>query len=253
MAKVDSARTVLAFAVVAILAQSATASEGVEPLLSTHWGQRQEYTKYAPHHHRVGCWSTAFGQILYHHRLFPREGHVHYKCSKEGIVINEDLAAHEFNEGEPFRSTDEVARYLYTIAVIIHKDFGAAGYLLNHQERAEMVEKYFSCTVYLHKGLERNHLAKLLQTELDQGRPVLIHLRDKGKKSFHAAVVDGYKKSNNALLFHINMGHMGKDDAWFRLDQAVGKYDDPTYHLIMTITPNQPQQSAAADADNGRR
>ncbi len=226
----------LLLAVVAALAQSASAFEGVRPLLSTKWGQRGEYARYAPNHHRVGCWSTAFGQILFHHRLLPKEGIVRYRCGNEDISIVEVIGAYEFDERKLSGSTDETARYLYSIAVIIQKDFGTGSYVLNHQERAGMIEKFFNCTTKMRR-LNGKALGDLLKAELDQNRPVLIHLRDRMKKRFHAAVVDGYRSTSGATLFHLNMGHMGWDDGWFRLDRAVGGYDDTTYHRVVTIIP----------------
>ncbi|MCP4627342.1 MAG: hypothetical protein GY850_28085 [bacterium] len=231
------ARIVLLLATVFTLAQTASAIEEVSPLLQTRWGQRGVYARYAPNHLRVGCWSTAFGQILYHHRLFPGEGLVRYRCSKENIAIREDIGAYEFNERELSWSTDEAARYLYTIAVIIQKDFGTGSYVLKHKKRAGMIQRYFNCTTKFYKKLNGKALRDLLKSELKQGRPVLIHLRDRKKRRYHAAVVDGYKTTRDAPLFHVNMGHKGRDDDWFRFDHAVGKYDDVTYHRIITIIP----------------
>lgn len=220
--------------------QSASTLEEVGPLLSTKWGQRGEYAKYAPDNYRVGCWSTAFGQILYYHRLFPSEGRISYSCSKEDIDIREDIGKYDFNKRKPFFSTDDAARFLYTIAVIIQKDFGTGRYALNHQQRARMIDRYFNCTTELYKRLNGKALRKVLIAEIGQGRPVLIHLRNRKKKSYHAAVIDGYKTIHNVFIFHFNMGHKGSDDGWFRLDQPIAKYDDTTYHRIITVTPKQP-------------
>ena len=36
-------------------------------LLKTHWYQDGPFAAFTPNHERVGCWSTAYAQILYSH------------------------------------------------------------------------------------------------------------------------------------------------------------------------------------------
>lgn len=123
-------------------------------------------------------------------------------------------------------SIDDAARYLYIIAIIIRKDFNTGSYVLKHEQRARMIEKYFNCTTEVHKNLQGEALRDVLIAELDEDRPILIHLRNRMKWSFHAALLDGYKATHNSYVFHFNIGHKGYDDGWFRLDQPIGKYND---------------------------
>ncbi len=233
---------ILTIIVFACMTGFCRAEKIVGPLLTTNWGQRQEYAAYAPDHQRVGCWTTAFGQILHHHLLFPCAGKVRYKCNKKGYRIKEVIDGNMFNRKEKLESMDDIARYMYHIALIIQKDFGTGSYKLKHKKRAKMVEKYFECKTEYFKRLKMKVLLPLLQDEIDKGRPVLIHLRDRKKKSFHAAVVDGYKTTQGSIHYHINMGHMGKDNGWFSLDSPIGKYNDTTYHRLITVIPDQTEK-----------
>ncbi len=241
----------LMFVALVLTGEVAFGSEKAAPLLSTQWGQRGQYAKYSPQNYRVGCWSTALGQILFHHRMFPH-GRVRYRCTN-GILVQENLDEHEFDESRLLDSTDEVAQYLYAVAVVIQKDFGTGKYRLNHRQRAQAVARHFSCRAVLYKAKDIGSLQTLIRAEIEKGRPVMIHLRDKKRKHFHAAVVDGYRTTDEATTFHINMGHAGRDDGWFRLDRPVGKYDDTAYHRLITVSPIRPRPMAPADAKRPRR
>ena len=78
-------------------------------------------------------------------------------------------------------------------------------------------------------------IKKIVIKEMNEKRPVFIHLRDLERKQFHAAVIDAYKTENNKLIVHINMGHKGKDDGWFDFDEPILKYTDNDYRRLITI------------------
>jgi hypothetical protein len=227
---------VLFLATAAGLFSTAIAAEKVGPLLSTQWNQRDDYAQDAPRNQRVGCWSAALGQILYYHKLFPR-GHVRYTCT-DGTVIDEDLNKFEFPEDHALNATDDIARYLYAVSVVIQKDFGTGDYCVGHKARARLVSRHFGCRAALLDIKDLRSLDQALRRELDQGRPVMMHLSSKSK-SYHATAVDGYETGGEATLFHINMGHGGEGDGWFRLDKPIDKYDDTTYHKLVMVAPLQ--------------
>src|SRR5689334_17210302 len=58
------------------------------PLLHTHWYQDGPFARFTPQQERLGCWSTAYAQILFYHRL-PPTGHVAYTCSS-GLKVDLD-------------------------------------------------------------------------------------------------------------------------------------------------------------------
>ncbi len=226
--------------------ETASAGKQVKPILKTTWAQRKQYAKFAPDNHRVGCWSTALGQILFYHRLTP-SGKVSYECSTE-YSISEDLESIKFNwrlfatkltAKTRSLAVNQVARYLYFVATVIQKDYDTGSYVLGHKQRAEALTKHFECEteVFSSKSKSIEELREILIAEVDASRPVMIHIRNKAKKSFHAAVVDGYRISGEKLKIHINMGHGGDDNGWFHFSGPVGKYNDPSYLKIITVKP----------------
>ena len=228
------------------------------PLLLTRWGQRDDYASFAPRNERVGCWSTALAQILFYHGLFP-EGSVSYRCSDDTELI-QNLGSHRFSSrrfvptftpATPPLCKQEVARYLYFTSLAIQKDFGTGSYCLTHSKRAEAIARHFACeTRFLETpSTSLKEIAETIVNEVSSKRPVMMHMRDRAQKTFHAVAVDGYRFQGNLLWLHVNMGHGGHDDGWFRFDQPVGKYDDVAYRETITVRPPQRLAPEVAEAD----
>ncbi|MEO2036835.1 MAG: C10 family peptidase [Planctomycetaceae bacterium] len=225
----------------------------VEPLLRTQWGQRGDYAAFAPRQQRVGCWSTAIGQILRFHGLAPR-GDVQYRTSA-GTSLKLDLESHafdfqkltdSFSTRTPVAHKREVAGYLYCVSLAIQKDFGTGSYILSHRARADAVSQHFACTATLHETPTKSlrQIGELIKSELDSERPVMMHVRSR-KKDYHAVAVDGYRIQNGVFYMHVNMGHGGKEDGWYRSDRAIAIYDDIPYRKVMTITPHDTESRTA--------
>ncbi|MEN6370207.1 MAG: C10 family peptidase [Thermotogota bacterium] len=214
------------------------------PLLATHWGQTGVYARFTPGNERAGCWSTALAQILYYHRLQP-SGSVSYRCS-DGTVVSENVGAQAFNwnlfvndinatTSEP--AADEVARYIYYVSVVIEKDFGTGDYVLAHSDRARALSRYFDCRakLYTNESSSMGQIVNVIKAELDAGRPVMMHLRDRARSNFHAVAVDGYRSTGGNLEVHVNMGHEGEGDGWYLFGGTIGGYDDNSYRRVMTV------------------
>lgn len=220
-----------------------------KPLLITKWGQRDEYAKFSPKNLRLGCWSTAFAQILYHYRLTPSGGIIKYRTTT-GYKLEENIGEYKFNFDKFINeittissqeSIDEVAKYIYFCSLIIKKNFGTEDYLLKHAERADKIAEYYNCITnyYSNEKYSLDEIKKIVINEIDEKRPVFIHLRNLSKNKFHAAVIDAYKIEDNRLIVHINMGHKGKDDGWFDFDKPILEYTDNKYRKLITIRPKK--------------
>ncbi len=218
-------------------------------LLKTQWGQRGAYAKYSPQNKRLGCWSTALAQILYHHRLQPA-GAVRYRC-KKGYSLSQNLESHRFNwkrflprvfPKTPAAFRDEVAMYIYFTSLAIQKDFGTGSYVIGHAERAAAVARHYGCEteLYASRHVRAETMKTLIRQEIDAGRPLMMHLRDRARKQFHAVAVDGYRMRGGKFFVHINMGHEGKEDGWYEYAGAVTKYDDTRYRKLIAVKPKRP-------------
>lgn len=104
-------------------------------LLKTRWYQDGPFAQFTPNHERVGCWSTAYGQILYYHRLKP-SGRVTYDCSS-GQQIDVNLDQYRFDwdhfadavSANTAKSTvEQMARFSFATAAVVRKDFGTGHY-----------------------------------------------------------------------------------------------------------------------------
>lgn len=235
-------------------------SKKVEPLLTTKWKQGGDFAKFEPNKDRLGCWSTAFAQILYYHRKSP-SGTQRYTC-KNGSDIYEDFSTHtfdfsifvdEFNDTTPMDSIDEVARYCYFCAVVIQKDFFPPdyGYMIYGEQRAEEVQEHYGVLTKYYKpgqGIPRNDpmIKDLIQNELKARRPMMLYLEskpdDEGKKAGHAVVIDGYHLDKGKFLVHLNMGWGGKDDGWYDFYQSILIFDNTEFYFLVTINPTIPSQ-----------
>jgi hypothetical protein len=214
-------------------------------LLKTRWSQKNHYARFTPGHKRLGCWSVALGQILYFHRLKPM-GEVHYKTSA-GHTLEEKLDfPYSFNqfvpslqESTPEISKKAVAEYLYFVSLVIQKDFGTGSYRLNHSERMEALEKHYPVRTKIYKNgkFSREQMKGIIRNELNNRRPVFLHLRNKEKTRFHAVAIDSFVSYNNRFRVHLNMGYGGHSNGWFDFDDPILEYDDTSYRRIITIYP----------------
>ncbi|MBN2580234.1 MAG: C10 family peptidase [Pirellulales bacterium] len=243
-------RAILAFfALILPLTASLSRAAVTTPLLSTTWGQdgASTYALYSPAHWRLGCWSTAFAQILYYHRLLPH-GSVTYDCTDYGYHVSENFNSYSFNwnlfvnsinGSTPQASVQQVAKYSYYAAVTIEKDFGTGDYILSHNARANALEDHYNCTTAVHSAWLLYPISAIeddIEEELDVGYPVMLHLRD-NNDNYHAVAVDGYRTQGGEFQVHINMGHEGADDGWYNFEDPILGYNDNSYRKIVTIRP----------------
>lgn len=254
-------------AALSVLPNGAASMEG--PILKTHWYQDGPFAQFTPGNERVGCWSTAYAQILFHHRLKPT-GRVQYEC-RSGYKVNVDLDQFSFdlnrfpNEVTSQTSksdAEQLALYSFATAVAVRKDFGTGGYkrLLNSVEDLEThfpvdAEIYVSLADKLplnpadvdlklkaeritHR-IDRDGIVALLTKELAAGRPVYFHfgnITDFG----HSTVIDEIRKDGDKHMVHINYGAVEPEkNKWYDLFAPISQPDDVTLRAFVTIKPRR--------------
>lgn len=255
----------LAAAIFLIAAGAAPAAS--DHLLKTHWYQDGPFAQFTPNHERVGCWSTAYAQILFYHRVKP-SGRVRYECSS-GYKVNVDLDQYQFDweqfpdeitEKTSKTDVEQLARYSFATAVAVRKDFGTGGYkrLLNS---VDDLEAHFPVDariyVYLVEELpisqaelaiklraekitnlvDRMQIVTLLTNELTAGRPVYFHFGNIVNFG-HSTVIDGIRKERERHLIHINYGaREASQNRWYDLFAPISQPDDVTLRAFVTIKP----------------
>lgn len=220
------------------------------PWLTTTWGQRNEYARFAPYnpagyHERLGCWSTAIAQIMYFHRVLP-SGYVSYQgtyypiqANLNAYTFNWNLFVNKITSSTPEASINQVAQYGYFTAVVIQKDFGTGSYMFGCSTRASELQEHYGVQAqcYSNSYYSLTQIKNIIANEINQNRPVMLHIRNLNLTEFHAVVVDAYQIMSNQFWIHINMGAEGSNDGWYDFGSPILNWDDTSYRLIMTITP----------------
>ena len=123
-------------------------------LLQTQWGGNGTFCKYSPENHTLGCHSTAIAQILFYYKLAPT-GNVKYHCSN-GYTISEDFSDYSVDWNKITTTLtdttsqefiDATARYNYSVACIVQKDFGTNQYvdINSSNNHKTQIEEHFTC------------------------------------------------------------------------------------------------------------
>jgi hypothetical protein len=236
-------------------------------LLKTQWYQDGPFAQFTPNHERVGCWSTAYAQILYYHRLKP-SGRVTYDCSSgQKIDVNLDQYRFDWNQfadevsaATPAKTAEQLALYSFVTAVVVHKDFGTDHYKRVLSSVADL-ETHFPLDAEIYVYLTNNppvplevlkaktknenisnivdeaQIVNLLTTELGAGRPVYFHfanLKDFG----HSTVIDGIRKQGDRHIVHINFGDVvTARNRWYDLFAPIEVPGDDILRAFVTIRP----------------
>ena len=207
------------------------------------------FQKYTPDNMRLGCWSTAFAQIMYYHKLKPF-GHIAY-ISRKGFRVNETidsskinwrLFANTINTATDSKIIDEMARYNYYAALAVQKDFGTDNYM-NKLASAGLLQEHYKVKVNRYISWRKllpcttGKLEKIIYGELNEKRPVFLHLAN--LKDFgHSVVIDGYCYQNEVFKVHLNQGQGGPGDGWYDFYKGILKNDDIALRVIYTFEPN---------------
>ncbi|MDB5138874.1 MAG: hypothetical protein JWR12_790 [Mucilaginibacter sp.] len=216
--------------------------------LKTDWKQMGGFQKYTPDNMRLGCWSTAFAQIMYYHKLKPF-GHIAY-TSRKGFRINETidsskinwkLFANTINPATDNKTIDEMARYNYYAALAVQKDFGTDSYM-NKLASASLLQEHYKVKVSRYISWRKvlpyttGKLEKIIYEELNEKRPVFLHLAN--LKDFgHSVVIDGYCYQSDVFKVHLNQGQGGQGDGWYDFYNDILKKDDIALRVVYTFKP----------------
>ena len=227
-------------------APSFNASNGVEPLIKTTWGQEDPYDWQCPLENGeycvVGCVATAMAQVMYYWK-FPTSSNSINSYSLGGWwgggTTVPALPATTFNYNLMLLSychwdwdnsvlvqdtyTDEQAqevaklsRYCGQAVQMDYSPEGSGAYT-SDQLSAMKSFGYSQSAQYVQKsGWYSNSYSTaqweaMIRTELDAGRPILYAANDPSAGG-HAFICDGYNSDNK---YHFNFGWYGTCDGWY--------------------------------------
>ncbi|GJM07960.1 MAG: hypothetical protein DHS20C11_02360 [Lysobacteraceae bacterium] len=235
----------------ALFHPSGDVGDSVEPFLTTNWRQSGGYNKFTPGQNHIGCWGTAFAQIMFHYGIKP-SGQVAYETST-GYVVEEDLDAYNFdfskftseiNELSDEDTIDQMAMYNYFTAAVVQKDFGTGnGSILHKTEVGAYLKKHFGVDANWYVAYDglypytAGKLEWLVERELSAKRPVYFYFtnqRDMG----HAVVIDGYRRTEDAFMVHMVQGQGGPDNGWYDFHGPILDPDDGRLRIVYTVHTN---------------
>ena len=240
------------YANIPLITNPSRANQG-NHLLSTLWMGEGAFAKFTPEpeSNTLGCWSTTISQIFYYHKLAP-SGSAKYQCSK-GYKIDENLDdysydwssfANEITDSTSQQTIDQIARYCYSVATVLQKDFGTGRYITKLPP-IERIEKQLNVDAKLYlvyNGLlhSKRKMRNIVVREIEANRPLYFYYRNiKVSGSGHSVVLDGYRFSDKGFYVHLNFGWGGRKDGWYELFSSIATEGDTQLRLFMTVKPVQ--------------
>ena len=225
-------------------------NSGVEPLLSTTWGQGCYYNTAFPEeeqgqcgHLYTGCVATAMAQIMKYYN-YPESGTGSYGYNTNYGYVEADFenTVYNWNEMEN-HLTDEneaVATLMFHSAISLSSQFfpeGTGAYDTTVPGALFKYFKYKDDAQFLFRDEYPGDWKALLRSELDEHRPVLYGAVAEAKTLYgHSLVCDGYQ---DTAFFHFNWGSGGNYDGYFYLDTltAAGLNFNKFQDAVVGIEP----------------
>ena len=223
---------------------------GVEPLLSTTWGQGCYYNTAFPEeeqgqcgHLYTGCVATAMAQIMKYYN-YPESGTGSFGYNTSYGYVEADFENTVYNWSEMENHlTDEneaVATLMFHSAISLSSQFypqGTGAYDTTVPGALFKYFKYKDDAQFLFRDEYLGDWKALLRSELDEHRPVLYGAVAEAKTLYgHSLVCDGYQ---DTAFFHFNWGSGGNYDGYFYLDTltAAGLNFNKFQDAVVGIEP----------------
>ncbi len=208
----------------------------VSPLMKTRWGQSYPYNIYTPtvggSKTPTGCVATAFAQIMKYFE-YPERGQGSHSYISDTHHLN--LSAnfnHEYywekmldsySGNESDEAKEAVARLMYDVGVAFEMDYDPYGSGAYPDDALNVMPTYFKYSSNI-KGKSRYYVSSddvwfnIAKDQIDLTLPVAFSIY--GSSGGHEVVIDGYRISDGAITFHINMGWSGSYDGYYSLNNV---------------------------------
>ncbi len=174
----------------------------------------------------AGCGPVAMGMIMYKYD-WPYIKYNYY---------NWDVMGPELHEGDPFY----IPRLLKDCGIAANTSYGNkidGSWTYPSSFAGGMNTMKYRCYRYEEKDWKYGSAwTDLIKSELDAGRPIIVHGEDKSIFSSHYFVIDGY----DSYGYSVNKGWKGGNSIINSLDDIKYKNDRSVYAGIYPIFPNMP-------------
>ena len=261
-------------------ATSFNATSGVEPLITTTWGQEMPYYLQCPTYRGeycvVGCIATAMAQVM-NYWQYPTgspsiSGFYSYTIGQVGELPattfdyslmldsychwdwNNSTLVQDVYTNEQAQEVAKLGRYCGQAVQMAYSPNGSGASTYNQQ--TAMKKFGYNNAARATKSYYNNQWDNLLKAELDGGRPILYSADDPNDAG-HAFICDGY---NNNGYFHFNLGWYGTCDGWYTTSalQMIHREGDQLnfssgHEIVYKLEPSNYciMNAESVDADKG--
>ena len=219
----------------------------IEPFITVNWNQGSPYNAYCPSNIDgravVGCVAVAMAQAMSVSRTPARpKGSTSYSHPIYGALgINYDLETpYKWNDIiSGANNKSETARLLYHCGIAVKMSYGKDGsgaYTADVPAALKQYFSYSSSVKYHARYSNTSDWEKLLQSELQAGRPIIYSGDDGSGQAGHAFNLDGY---DGTSMYHVNWGWSGQNNGYYRIDNLHDQYANYTqgHAAIVGIKP----------------
>ena len=261
-------------------ATSFNATSGVEPLITTTWGQEMPYYLQCPTYRGeycvVGCIATAMAQVM-NYWQYPTSspslsGFYSYTIGQVGELPattfdyslmldsychwdwNNSTLVQDVYTNEQAQEVAKLGRYCGQAVQMAYSPDGSGASTYNQQ--SAMKKFGYTNAARATKGYNSSQWDNTLKAELDAGRPILYSADDPNDAG-HAFICDGY---NNNGYFHFNLGWYGTCDGWYVSSALNMTHRDGTelhfssgHEIVYKLEPSNYciMNAESVDADKG--
>ena len=210
----------------------------VRPFVATRWNQGEPYDRLVPmlnsdNHCATGCVATAMAQIMKYYEWPERgTGSNSYECEPYGTLSMDfsqsvydwdnmlDIYSSYYDNNMQMvpeysdEQAEAVAKLMYDCGISVNMTYGSTSGAFD-PAIPNAFNNYFkyNSKIYYRNNMSSSEFMKLLLSELDAKRPVLIC--GQGLGGGHAFVADGYDSNS---FVHINWGWGGYSDGYFNVN-----------------------------------
>lgn len=219
----------------------------VAPMITTKWGQGAPYNKYCPKNEYnttiqclTGCVATAMAQILnFYQSDAPGYDKIEYVSANTEISIDFSKIDYDWSNMADYyidgeytdEQADAVARLMADAGAAAMSEYKSSATSASMPYVAFNRYYNYKCEFLVRDWVTTDRWIKLVQDELQAGRPILYGGEGDGAHTF---VIDGIDAENNV---HINWGWDGLDDGYYDINFCRAPSNDdegyPSRHQML--------------------
>ena len=185
---------------------------------------------------RLGCWCTAFSQILYNLKVVPT-GTTDYLYKNYGTTTTVDFDAEQIDFSKILKELDGNASVEEKRITSLYCWYCLAAMGAKHNSSAfrKTLETYYPVkTSQIYSSAGREQVESFLLEHLQNKRIVMAYREGSG--TGHAMCIDGIRFVGGTTYVHFNWGWGHTSDGWYDLwdvwNTAVVLLDEPSFYLM---------------------